>query len=157
MAHCEKRADRLRPLVLIVDDDAHDRQIYGDVLLYNGFDVVLAPDALAALEHVAGDPPDVIVLDLSMPGMNGLEMCSELRRRQPDLEMSIVALSGFSKAEMGERARSAGCTRYVEKPTSPVGLLHLVEDLTEQPPRPGEGRPPVRIDLLPGLGGPVPN
>jgi CheY-like chemotaxis protein len=140
------RARRARPLVLIVDDDAHDRQIYSDILYYNGYDVALASDAYVALRHLANCLPDIMVLDLAMPGMGGLELCQEMKRRHPGHRTQVVALSGFSRGDMAARAHAAGCGHYLEKPASPVGLLHLVEELVGRPPLPGEGTPPQRTD-----------
>jgi two-component system, cell cycle response regulator DivK len=133
---------RYRPLVMMVDDDDHDRAMYGGMLCYNGFDVVLAFDAASALRLAALHSPDIVLLDLGLPDRNGIEVCEELRRRHSAADTPIIALSAFAERDMGQRARAAGCTVYVEKPASPVHVLHVIEEFIGRAPLPGNGPAP---------------
>jgi two-component system, OmpR family, phosphate regulon response regulator PhoB len=137
---------RDRPVVLVVEDDADDREIYGRILYYNGFDVIFADDAAGAIELACSHGPDLILLDLGLPTGSGLDVCAELRRRSVCADTPVIALSGFPEAEMGARARQAGCSQYIEKPASPVVVLHAVEAMIGKAPLPGEGRPPVVVE-----------
>jgi DNA-binding response OmpR family regulator len=130
---------------MMVEDDPDDRQIYGTILCYNGFDVILVPDGSVALESADEHHPDVIVLDLGLPGSNGIEICRELRHRGESTP--VIALSGFSQQMMGARARRAGCNCYIEKPTNPLNVLHKIEEIIGRPPFPGDGTPPRVISL----------
>lgn len=140
------RARALRPLILMVEDSAEDRRIYGSMLCYNGFDVVLAPSGMSALRHLPEHEPNLILLDLGLPGMSGLRVAEEIRRTH-SARIPIVALSGFRESSLGRAARAAGCTLYLEKPISPVAVLHEIEALVGHAPPPGEGVPPVEIEL----------
>lgn len=130
------RQDRPRPLILVAEDDPHDLEIYGKILWYNGFDVVEAADGDQALERALDTRPDLVLVDLLMPGMTGFTVCRKLRER--GVNAPVVALTARPEREFGRAAREAGCTAYLEKPMSPVDLLHFVEDLVGRPPPPGE-------------------
>jgi two-component system, chemotaxis family, chemotaxis protein CheY len=135
-----------RPAVLVVDDDAHDRDIYGRILCYNGFDVVMARDAAGALDMANSHHVDLVLLDFGLPDASGLDLLKTLRRRRDFEETPVIALTGYSRDRMGKRAREAGCTEYIEKPAGPVAVLHSVERLIGRAPLPGVGRPPRVIE-----------
>jgi two-component system, cell cycle response regulator DivK len=135
-----------RPRILVVDDDPDDREIYGRILCYNGFDVVFAADGATALDRAERYPPDLVLLDLCLPDMSGLGVLDSLRERL-HLELTpVVALSGLRQHDLGGKVRAAGCARYIEKPASPVAVLHSVEDLIGKAPLPGVGTPPQVIE-----------
>jgi CheY-like chemotaxis protein len=136
------RATRERQLVLLVDDDPHDREIYGSILCYNGFDVVCADNGESGIRLARRIMPDVVLLDIGLPDLHGLDLCSTLRTSTETSDIPVIALSAYAETRMGEQARLAGCTRYIEKPASPVAVLHEIEKLVGKPPLPGEGNPP---------------
>lgn len=138
----EARDSRERPLVLLVDDDPHDREIYGSILCYNGFDVVCANDGESGNRLARRVMPDLVLLDIGLPDLHGLDLCSALRTDPETSLIPVIALSAYAETRMGEQARLAGCTRYIEKPASPVGVLHEIEQLIGKPPLPGDGTPP---------------
>lgn len=129
-------AERSRPVVLLVEDDPRDLQLYATTLWYNGFDIVTAEDGEAAVDLAREWQPDLVLLDLLLPKLTGLEACK--RMREAGLDLPVVALTGRSQLEFGGRARAAGCTDYLEKPISPLRVLHFVEELIGRPPPPGE-------------------
>lgn len=133
---------RERQLVLLVDDDPHDREIYGSILCYNGFDVVCAHNGASGIRLARRVMPDVVLLDIGLPDLHGLDLCSSLRTDPETASIPVIALSAYAETRMGEQARLAGCTRYIEKPASPVAVLHEIEQLVGTPPLPGEGQPP---------------
>jgi two-component system cell cycle response regulator DivK len=136
------RSSRERQLVLLVDDDPHDREIYGSILCYNGFDVVCADNGESGIRLARRIRPDVVLLDIGLPDLHGLDLCSSLRAEPDTAGIPVIALSAYAETRMGEQARVAGCTRYIEKPASPVGVLHEIENLVGKAPLPGDGRPP---------------
>ena len=133
---------RLR--ILLVDDEPALRELLR--VTFEGADVEVGEaasgeDALAILSH---DVPDVLVLDLRLPGIEGADLCRRLRREEATRTLPIVVLSGADGAEL-ERARCSGADEVVRKPFSPLDLLALVERLAGRG-RPGLGapRPPAR-------------
>lgn len=133
---------RERQLVLLIDDDPHDREIYGRILCYNGFDVVCADGGMSGMQLARRYIPDIVLLDIGLPDLHGLDLCSTLRTEAETCDIPVIALSAYAEQRMGEQARLAGCTRYIEKPASPVAVLHEIEQLVGKPPLAGEGRPP---------------
>ena len=129
-----------RQLVLVVEDDPHDREIYGRMLWYNGFDVVFAEDGVEGLAKSRAHHPDLALLDLMIPRLSGLEFCRRLKQDQETAGIPVVVLSGRPEAEMGRPARAAGCCRYLEKPISPVRVLHEIEERIGRPPAPATPR-----------------
>ena len=115
--------------VLVVDDNAHDREIYGKLLWYNGFEVALAEDGENALEMVGRVRPDLVVLDMRLPGRDGLDVCRELKNAPETAGIPVIALSARPELEMGRPATRAGCATYLEKPIAPVEVLYEVERL----------------------------
>ncbi len=125
-----------RPLILVVEDNAHEQEIYGRILWYNGFDVVFASDGAEALRLAQQNRPDLALLDLVLPEVDGLTVAARLKRSPATASMPILVLSGLPAQEMAATARKFGCVRYLEKPTSPVGVLHAVEDVIGRAPSP---------------------
>jgi CheY-like chemotaxis protein len=135
-----------RPCVLVVDDNPHDREIYGRTLCYNGFDVVFAWTGAGALKIASTQRVDLVLLDLGLPDMQGLDVVRALRRQPGFGATPVIALSAFARWQMGEPAERAGCHQYIEKPANPVAVLHAVESMIGRAPKPGVGRPPHAED-----------
>lgn len=134
--------NRDRPVVLVVEDDPDAWRIYGQVLWYNGFDVIHAADGQVGYRAAQSFRPDLILLDLMLPDTDGVALCGRLR--EEGTAAPIVALSALERAEMGHRATLAGFTDYLEKPVDPVRVLFTVESLIGRAPAAGEGRPPSK-------------
>lgn len=105
-------------LVLIADDDADSRAVAGDALRLAGFEVAEAADGGEALASAARRAPDVILLDLSMPNVDGWEAARRLRQG-PCARVPIVAFTARAMPGDRERALAAGCDDYLAKPCSP--------------------------------------
>jgi DNA-binding response OmpR family regulator len=131
-------SDRNRQLVLVVEDNPHEREIYGRILWYNGFDVIFALDGEAALRMADEQRPDLVLLDLGLPDVPGLLVCEQLRQRAYMANVPVIVLSGMARERHGPQLRRAGCTQYLEKPASPIAVLHEVERFIGRPPRPGQ-------------------
>lgn len=107
------------PLVLVVDDYADAREMYAESLLVCGFRVAEAADGLAALHLARTLAPDVILMDLSLPGMDGWEATRQLKADARTRHIPVVALTGHALASALDAARRAGCDRFVVKPALP--------------------------------------
>jgi two-component system KDP operon response regulator KdpE len=110
----------LRPRVLVVDDEPQIRRALRVALRANGYDVVEAESGAAALEATAVHPPDVIILDLGLPDLDGIEVCRRLREWT---RLPIIVLSAHGDDEAKVRALDEGADDYVTKPFSMPELL----------------------------------
>lgn len=129
-------ADRKRKLVLTVEDEHEDWLMYGKLLWYNGFEVLHAETGEEGLAMAREHHPDIILADLMLPGMDGIDMCRTLRREATTREIPLVMLTARTEREFGSRARQAGCDVFLEKPVGPLAVLHVIEDLVGRPPPP---------------------
>jgi CheY-like chemotaxis protein len=121
--------DERPPLVLLVEDDRDTREMYCEFLSQSGLRVTEAPSGRRALESAREQRPDVVVTDIAMPGMDGLELSRRLRSSAPTRDVPIIAVSGNAS----ERAREAGADIVLEKPCTPDYLLHVIEGVLEKP------------------------
>jgi diguanylate cyclase (GGDEF)-like protein len=125
----DNRPSRERPLVLLADDDPTIRLLAGETLRAGGFDthgVGTGPDALSAFARLR---PDIVLLDVEMPGANGFEVCAELRARPDTLDLPIVMLTGHDDARSVDRAYGAGATDFISKPVAWPVLPHRLRYL----------------------------
>jgi two-component system KDP operon response regulator KdpE len=112
-----------RPGILVVDDEPQIARVLKTTLASRGYDVRTAANGLEALEMFAASPPDLVITDLAMPEMNGLELCQRIRAQG---ETPIIVLSVRSQEEVKVRALDAGADDYVTKPFSIQELLARV-------------------------------
>jgi DNA-binding response OmpR family regulator len=136
------------PRVLVVDDDLTVAEVVLGYLRRDGFDVAHAPDGLAALALAAAAPPDLVVLDLMLPGIDGLEVCRRLRAERPDLP--VVMLTARGEEEDRIAGLEVGADDYVVKPFSPRELALRVRSVlrrTESRATPGVADVVVDGDL----------
>lgn len=130
--------DIQRKLVLVVDDNEAERELYGRLLWYNGFDTLFAETGKEGLDLARQTPPDLVLLDMMLPDIDGLKVCDDLKRDARTNSVPVIALSGRPERELGAAARSVGCVRYLEKPISAIDVLHEVERLIGRAPSPAD-------------------
>jgi CheY-like chemotaxis protein len=114
--------DPSAPLVLVVDDVDHGREIFAEYLEYRGFRVATAADGLEAIEKAFDLRPDVILMDLSLPGIDGWEATRRLKADERTRDIPIIALTAHALASAHEKAREVGCNSVVTKPCLPKDL-----------------------------------
>lgn len=131
--------ERTRQLVLLVEDDPNDLHLYGTMLWYNGFDVLEARDGESAITLAGQHRPDLVLLDILLPDMTGIEVSQQIRKTDPDVP--LVALTARARSDFEPLARKAGCVDYLEKPIGPLSVLHAVEDILGRAPSPGDDDP----------------
>lgn len=102
--------------VLIVDDNPDNVDLARIVLAAEGWEVRTAEDAAQALEVLKGFRPDLILMDVQLPGMDGLELTRRLRAEPAFQDIRIVALTAYATPADEENARAAGCDGYISKP-----------------------------------------
>jgi len=138
-----------RPQVLLVDDYADARGMYAEFLEFSGFDVVQAVNGIEALERAVETPPDIILMDLSLPVLDGWEATRRLKADPRTADIPVVALTGHALTGISERARKAGCDAFVTKPCLPEDLVTEIRKVLDEQPAPGGNsarmrRPPAR-------------
>ena len=100
--------------ILVVDDEADIREALEMVLRYEKYVVASAPDGDRALAAIEKDPPDAVLLDVKMPGRDGLEILEEIRRRRPGLP--VIMISGHADRTTGWSAAKKGAFDFLDKP-----------------------------------------
>ncbi len=113
--------------VLVVDDDPRLLHIVAMYLGIEGYDVVSSPDGAAALAEIAKQRPDLIILDIMMPGLDGIETCKSIRADPATAEVPVLMFSALSGDADVERARLAGANHLITKPFNLVGLGSVVK------------------------------
>ena len=111
------------PLVLVVDDYDDAREMYAESLLVNGFRVAEASNGAQAVELARTLGPDVILMDLSLPGVDGWEATRRLKADSLTQRIPVVALTGHALSSALDAARAAGCDRFVVKPALPDEVI----------------------------------
>ena len=111
------------PLILVVDDYQDAREMYAEYLQFSGFRVAEAKNGNEAVTQARSLRPDLILMDLSLPGMDGWEATRVLKADEATKHIPIVALTGHALAGASEGARRAGCDSFVTKPCLPDDLV----------------------------------
>ena len=122
-----------RPRVLLVDDYPDAREMYSEYLEFSGFDVVEAGNGMEALQRAVDTTPDIILMDLSLPVMDGWEATRRLKADQRTKAIPVVALTGHALAGISEGAKQAGCDAFVTKPCLPEDLVREIRKILDRP------------------------
>jgi two-component system cell cycle response regulator DivK len=117
--------------VLLVEDNPHNRKIFSGMLTHSGFQVIEAEDGHQALAAVQKTIPDIILMDLSIPGVDGWEVTRRLKADARTKAVPIIALTAHAMRGDEERARAAGCDYYMAKPISPKKVVEEVRKILE--------------------------
>lgn len=115
--------------VLVVDDEPLTRNLLRLMLEPAGFRVTGAGDGFEALAMARETPPDIMILDVMMPMMDGLTVCKTLRNEQDTADLPIIMLSGKVHREAIQEGLAAGANRYLAKPTSRTGLIQELKQV----------------------------
>jgi CheY-like chemotaxis protein len=114
--------ERAKPLVLLVEDQLELRTLYARQLELSGFDVIEAANGADALLHTAAHSPDVVLMDLSLPVLDGWEATRRLKNDVRTAHIPVVALTAHDESGELQRATNAGCDWFVPKPCPPDAL-----------------------------------
>ncbi len=127
--------------ILVVEDNPLNLKLVRDVLEFAGYAVTAAGSGEEALRLAQEDPPDLVLMDLALPGIDGTETLQRLRSGVLDGGVPVVAVTAFAMAEDRQRASAAGFDGYVEKPISVRALPGQVEDLLSKAGKSAGPRP----------------
>ena len=134
----ESAANRTGRKILVADDDQDSAESLALLFQLMGHDVRAAQSGLAAIDVAAEFRPDLIVLDIGMPGLDGYEVCRRIRQHDWAQTIVIAALTGWSRDEDRDRSEEAGFNHFLVKPVDPKALEELIAGLmrTARPDQP---------------------
>ncbi|HMC33603.1 MAG TPA: response regulator [Myxococcales bacterium] len=121
------------PLVLVVDDFQDNREMYAEYLAFSGFRVIQAANGKEALDQAFANRPDIIIMDLSLPVMDGWEATRRLKADQRTNAIPVVALTGHAMQGHSKGAMEAGCDSFVAKPCLPDQLVAEIRKMLSTP------------------------
>lgn len=117
--------------ILVIEDHDQNRYLLQYLLEKHGFEVVAAADGPRGIEMARTRPPDLVLLDIQLPSMNGYEVAQELRRIPQGRDVPIVAVTSYAMKGDREKALAAGCDGHIEKP---IDTATFVEQITRHLP-----------------------
>jgi len=117
--------------VLVVDDNTDVAETIAVLLSHWGHDVKSAADGPTAVEIAAAQHPDVVLLDIGLPGMSGYEVAEQIRANPALSDTVLVAMTGYGQAEDKKRSRQAGITHHLVKPVEPSLIQKVLSSLGE--------------------------
>jgi len=123
-------ATREQPLVLVVEDYQDAREMYAAYLQFSGFDVAEATNGIEAIEKAQSLMPDIVLMDLALPRMDGWEATRRLKNDDRTKNIPVVALTGHDDRETADRCRAAGCAEVLLKRDGPVKAVRWADERT---------------------------
>jgi two-component system cell cycle response regulator DivK len=135
--HPNPRSAQEAPLVLVVDDYEDAREMYAESLRVSGYRVALARDGREAVAETDALLPDLVLMDLSLPGLDGWEATRQIKANPRTRHIPVVALTGHALSNAAEGARAAGCDAFVLKPCLPDDMLLEVQRVLARASREG--------------------
>jgi two-component system CheB/CheR fusion protein len=138
---------------VVVEDNGDTREMLCELLARAGFDCTSAESGGAALERIDEARPDIAILDVGLPGMDGFELARRIRGDSRHSGICLIALTGYGQASDRVAAREAGFDAHLVKPVRAEQLVRLLDEMRSTPPN-GEARrnsqPPASDTALPG-------
>jgi len=114
--------------ILVVDDQEDNRQILRDLLTSVGYEIIEAEDGEQAIIMAAARPPDLILMDIQMPILDGYEATRRMKADRASCAIPIIVVTSYALSGDEEKALAAGCDAYITKPYSPRQLLARVRE-----------------------------
>ena len=118
--------------ILVVEDQEDNRQIIRDMLTFTDYEIMEAESGEQALEAVAKQRPDLILMDIQLPGIDGYEVTRRIKADPALRSIKINAVTSYALSGEEQKAREAGCDEYVPKPYSPRQLLAKIRQYLPQ-------------------------
>ncbi len=124
-------SEKTKPVIMVVEDNDDNRQLVLKVLSRQNYEVVGVVDGNQALERINAINPDLILMDINLPGMDGYEVTRRIRRQEKFANLPIVALTAYAMVGDEEKSLNAGCDAYISKPinvrTFPETIAAILE------------------------------
>jgi two-component system, cell cycle response regulator DivK len=115
--------------ILIIEDNDLNMKLFNDLLTSRGYATLCAEDGLLGLELARRHRPDLVVMDIQLPDVSGLEVTRQIRADRDIAHLPILAVSAFAMRGDAERIVAGGCDRYLAKPFAPTRFLSEIDDL----------------------------
>ena len=113
--------------VLVVEDNETNMYLIRFMLEKNGYEVIEAKDGVSGVELAVKEKPDLVIMDIQLPDIDGLEATKRIRASEADFEIPIIALTSYAMVGDREKALAAGCTGYIQKPINPETFMAEIE------------------------------
>ncbi len=113
--------------ILVVEDNEANRYLIRFILSRAGYEVLEAWSGEEGVERAVKEKPDLVIMDIQLPGIDGLEATRRIRQSEIDGEIPVVALTSYAMVGDREKALAAGCTGYIEKPIKPETFMAEIE------------------------------
>ena len=120
--------------IMVVEDNDLNRKLFCDVLRANGFDVEPVADGSQVLEIARSVTPDLIIMDIQLPGVSGVDLIEAAKRDEDLREIPILAVTAFAAKGDEDRIRAAGAASYLSKPVSISPFMAAVKNLIGEDP-----------------------
>ena len=120
--------------ILVVEDNKLDMKLLKDILERSGYETLQAEDGLEAINLAFASPPDLILIDIQLPEISGLEVTRQLRGDDRSRRIPIVAVTAFAMGWHEREALDSGCDAYISKPISVLGFLNTVQSFLSRFP-----------------------
>lgn len=117
----------MKPKILVIEDNEQNLYLTTFILEKHGYQVVQARDGQTGIEKACQERPDLIILDIQLPVMDGYEVARQLKAKPDICNIPIVAVTSYAMAGDRERILAAGCEGYIEKPINPETFMEQVE------------------------------
>ena len=127
--------EKKKKFVLVVDNNSRDSYQAGMMLQNFGYNVTTVKTAEEALEFISIAVPSLIVMELVLPGMNGVDLLISIRQQPPLMKIPIIVQSSIPDIKVQDRCYEAGCTLYLKKPVDAGNLFRAVQESLERTPR----------------------
>ena len=134
--------------ILIIEDHYLNMKLLTDLLQTHGYGILQARDGNEGLEVAHHYRPDLILLDIQLPDISGVELTRQIKRDDDLKDILVVAVTAFAMKEDEQRSRAAGCDGYVTKPISTKTFVAYIEQFPEVVPLPPMVSPPALIDFV---------
>ena len=116
--------------ILIADDDHIEKESLATILQREGYETITAGDGKEAWEKIQQSPPDLVLTDLKMPYLNGLELLSEIKAKYPEIE--VVIITGYATVESAINAMKVGAIDYISKPFNVEEVKIIIKKTLEK-------------------------
>ena len=113
--------------ILVVEDEEANMYLIRFILRKSGYEVIEARSGEEGVELAIEEKPDLVIMDIQLPGIDGLEATKRIRESEANEELPIVALTSYAMVGDKEKALKAGCTGYIEKPINPETFITEIE------------------------------
>ncbi len=127
----------MKPKIVVVEDDEHSRYLTSFILQKSGYEVISACTGQEGVEAVRREQPQLVILDIQLPGINGYEVIQILRTMPEARDIPIVVVTSYAMPGDREQILSTGCQGYLEKPINPDTFIREIEEYMMSTPRPG--------------------